>query len=252
MHCKGAAMATLSTDELQQARIDLAAAFRWAVRHGLHEGICNHFSLAVGDDQFLINAHGYHWSEITASSILLAHYDGTIVEGDRNVEPTAFHIHSRIHKACPQAVCIMHTHMPYATALTLVEGGQLEPVEQGSLRFHGHTVYDDDYNGIALSTAEGDRIAAKLGNNDIVFMAAHGVTVTGTSVARTFDRLYYLERACQLQVIARSTGLPLRRLPDDIIDATVRQFAASNTDSAPLHFDSLKRILDRDEPDYKT
>jgi ribulose-5-phosphate 4-epimerase/fuculose-1-phosphate aldolase len=245
-------MATLSTGELQQARIDLAAAFRWAVRHGLHEGICNHFSLAVGDDQFLINAHGYHWSEITASSILLTHYDGTVIEGDRNVEPTAFHIHSRIHKACPQAVCIMHTHMPYATALTLVEGGQLEPVEQGSLRFHGHTVYDDDYNGIALSTAEGDRIAAKLGNNDIVFMAAHGVTVTGTSVARTFDRLYYLERACQLQVIARSTGLPLRRLPDDIIEATVRQFAASNTDSAPLHFDSLKRILDRDEPDYKT
>jgi ribulose-5-phosphate 4-epimerase/fuculose-1-phosphate aldolase len=245
-------MATLSTDELQQARIDLAAAFRWAVRHELHEGICNHFSLAVGDDQFLINAHGYHWSEITASSILLANYDGTIVEGDREVEPTAFHIHSRIHKACPQAICVMHTHMPNATALTLVEGGRLEPVEQGALRFHGSTVYNDDYNGLALSSDEGDRIAAALGDNDIVFMAAHGVTVTGSSVARTFDKLYYLERACQLQVLARSTGLSLRWLSDEVIETTVRQFATSNTDSAPLHFDSLKRILDRDEPDYKS
>ena len=244
-------MATLSPDELQQARIDLAAAFRWAVRHGLNEGICNHFSLAVGDDQFLINAHGYHWSEITASSILLAHYDGTVIEGDRDVEPTAFHIHSRIHKACPQAVCIMHSHMPYATALTLVEGGRLEPVEQGALRFHENTVYDDDYNGIALSNDEGDRIAAKLGDRDILFMAAHGVTVAGSTVARTYDRLYYLERACQAQVIARSTGLKLRRLPDQVIEATVRQFAASNTDSAPLHFDSLKRILDAEEPSYK-
>ena len=245
-------MATLSDEELQQARIDLAASFRWAVRHGFNEGICNHFSLAVGDDQFLINAHGYHWSEITASSIMLADYDGTIIEGDRDVEPTAFYIHSRIHKACPHAVCVMHTHMPYATALTLVEGGRLEPVEQGAIRFIDHVVYDDDYAGLALDTDEGDRIAAGLGNKSIMFMGAHGVTVTGSTVARTYDSLYYLERACQAQVLARSTGLPFRRLPDEVIEHTRQQFAASNTDSAPLHFESLKRILDKEEPDYKS
>lgn len=244
-------MATLSDAELQQARVDLAASFRWAVRHGFNVGICNHFSLAVGDDQFLINAHGYHWSEITASSIMLAGYDGTIVEGDREVEPTAFYIHSRIHKACPHAVCVMHTHMPYATALTLVEGGRLEPVEQGALRFVDDVVYDDDYNGIALDTAEGDRIAAALGNKSIMFMGAHGVTVTGSTIARTYDALYYLERACEAQVIARSTGLPFRRLPDDIVEHTKEQFRTSNTDSAPLHFAALKRILDKEEPDYK-
>lgn len=244
-------MATLSDAELQQARIDLAASFRWAVRHGFNEGICNHFSLAVGDDQFLINAHGYHWSEITASSIMLADYDGTIIEGDRDVEPTAFYIHSRIHKACPHAVCVMHTHMPYATALSLVEGGRLEPVEQGALRFIDHAAYDDDYAGLALDNTEGDRIAAKMGNKSVMFMGAHGVTVAGSTVAATYDSLYYLERACQAQVLARSTGLPLRRLPQEVIDRTKQQFAQSNTDSAPLHFDSLKRILDRDEPDYK-
>ncbi len=245
-------MATLSDADLQQARIDLAASLRWAVRHGFNVGICNHFSLAVGDDQFLINAHGYHWSEITASSIMLAEYDGTIVEGDREVEPTAFYIHSRIHKACPNAVCVMHTHMPYATALTLVEGGRLEPVEQGALRFVDDIVYDDDYNGIALDTAEGDRIAGALGTKSIMFMGAHGVTVTGSTIARTYDALYYLERACEAQVIARSTGLPFRRLPDEVVEQTKEQFRTSNTDSAPLHFDSLKRILDKEEPDYKS
>src|SRR3546814_7424064 len=96
-------MQTFSPAESRQARIDLAAAFRWAVRHGLNEGICNHFSLAVGDDRFLVNAHGLHWSEITASSILLADGEGDIIEGDRPVEPTAFFIHSRVHRACPHA-----------------------------------------------------------------------------------------------------------------------------------------------------
>lgn len=244
-------MATLSDEELQQARIDLAASFRWAVRHGFNVGICNHFSLAVGDDQFLINAHGYHWSEITASSMILADYDGTIIEGDREVEATAFYIHSRIHKACPHATCVMHTHMPYATALSMVEGGRLEPVEQGALRFQDHIAYDEDYAGLALDTDEGDRIAAAMGNKSVMFMGAHGVTVTGSTVARTYDALYYLERACEAQVIARSTGLPLRKLPDEIIERTKQQFAHSNTDSAPLHFDALKRVLDKDEPDYK-
>ena len=75
--------------------------------------------------------------------------------------------------------------------------------------------------------------------------------VTTTAVTTTYDSLYYLERACQMQVLARSTGLPLRRLPNEVIDHTRQQFAASNTDSAPLHFESLKRILDKEEPDYK-
>lgn len=242
-------MKTFSPAEIRQARIDLAAAFRWAVRHGLNEGICNHFSLAVGDDRFLVNAHGLHWSEITASSILLADGEGNIIEGDRPVEPTAFFIHSRVHRACPHAVCVMHTHMPYATALTLVEGGRLEPIEQNALRFHEHIAYDDDYNGLALDNSEGDRIAAKLGNRSILFLASHGVVVAGPTVAHAYDDLYYLERACRTQVLARSTGLPLRRLGDAVIQATQQQFQGERV-SAPLHFAALKRILDREEPDY--
>lgn len=242
-------MAALCADEIEQARVDLAAAFRWAVRHGLNEGICNHFSMDVGDGRFLVNRYGLHWSEITASSMVLADFDGNVVEGDGEVEPTAFFIHSRIHKACPNAAVVMHTHMPYATALTLCEGGRLEPCEQKALRFFPHIVYDDDYGGVALDNAEGDRLAAKLGDKRIMFMASHGVLVARRTVADAYDDLYYLERACQTQVLARQTGLPLRRLSNAVIAHTLDQYSGERLSARP-HFASLKRILDREEADY--
>jgi ribulose-5-phosphate 4-epimerase/fuculose-1-phosphate aldolase len=244
-------MAILNESERWQVRVDMAAAFRWAVRHGLHEGICNHFSYAVGEDKFLINRWGMHWSEITASNILLADYDGNVLEGEGTVEPTAFYIHSRVHLACPHAVCAMHTHQPYTTAISMLEGGRLEPAEQKALRFYSRLAYDDDYNGLALDTAEGDRIAATLGNKSAVIMGSHGVMVTGGTVAHTYDDLYYLERACEVQVLALSTGRPLRKLPAGVIARTVEQSKGERA-SAPDHFAALKRVLDRDEPDYKS
>ena len=242
-------MPALSAPEIKQARIDLAAALRWAVRHGLNEGICNHFSMDVGEGRFLVNPLGWHWSEVSASSLLMADFDGNVLEGDGEVEPTAFYIHSRIHKNCPQARVVLHTHMPYATALTMCEGGRLEPCEQKAIRLSQDIAYDDDYSGLALDNAEGDRMAAKLGNKRILFLASHGIIVTHDTVAEAYDDLYYLERACQVQVIARQSGLPLRRLSDEIVEET-RQQSGDSRFSAPLHFASLKRLLDREEPDY--
>jgi ribulose-5-phosphate 4-epimerase/fuculose-1-phosphate aldolase len=243
-------MAILSEEERRAVRVDLAAAFRWAVRHGLHEGICNHFSYGVGEDKFLINRWGMHWSEISASSLLLADFDGNVLEGEGAVEPTAFYIHSRVHLGCPHATCIMHTHQPYTTAITLLEQGRLEPCEQKALRFYSRLAYDDAYNGIALSTEEGDRLASKIGNKSALMMGSHGVLVTGGTVAHAYDDLYYLERACEVQVLALSTGKPLRKLPDDVVALTVEQTKGERR-GAPGHFDALKRVLDRDEPDYK-
>ena len=139
--------------DIRALRADLAAALRWAARLGLSEGICNHFSLAVDDrgERFLVNPWGWHWSEITASSLVLCDARGKVLEGGNAVEPTAFYIHSRIHLKAPHALCVMHTHMPYALALCTVEGGRLEMCEQNALRFHDRISYDDRYNGIALS-----------------------------------------------------------------------------------------------------
>src|SRR5690606_27090453 len=109
--------------------------------------------------------------------------DGKVVEGAGEVEATAFFIHSRIHKARKDAVCVLHTHMPYATALTMIEGGRIEPCLQTNLRFYDDIAYDDTYNGLALSVEEGDRMAAALGDKSVLSLANHGVLVVGRNVA---------------------------------------------------------------------
>ncbi len=237
--------------EIHQARVDLAAAFRLAARLWLNEGICNHFSLRLpgSADRFLINAYGLHWSEITASNLLTVDDAGNQIEGDGKVELTAITLHTAIHRAHPQAACVLHTHMPYATALACLENGRLEPLSLSGLRFYHSVGYDDDFAGPATQESEGDRSAAKLGNKSILFMANHGVMVTGPTVARAFDDLYYLERACQVQVLAMSTGRPLRLVPEDVARASRRELDMLEM-LANNHFTAMKRILDREEPDY--
>jgi ribulose-5-phosphate 4-epimerase/fuculose-1-phosphate aldolase len=234
-----------------QGRIDLAAALRWAARLGLNEGVCNHFSLELAVDRYLINPQGLHWSEVTAGDILLIDGRGQVLEGRHALEPSAFFIHSHIHRANPQAKCILHTHMPFATALTLVAGGRLEWCSQDALRDWNRVAYDDVYNGVALDDAEGQRIAHKLRGKDVMFMASHGVTVAGASVAWAFDDLYYLERSCMHQVLAvqGAAGRPLRRVPDAMCEMVAAQIAGERQQS-DLYFASIKRMLDRDEPGW--
>lgn len=179
------------TNDIAEAREDLAAAYRLADRYGLSEGICNHLTLAVPgrDDRFLLIPYGMHWSEVTASSLLVVDRDGDKVEGEGFIEPTAFYIHGAIHKARSEARCVMHTHMPHALALCMIEDGRLEFADQNACRFYGRVAYDDDFNGVVLDWDEANRIAAALGGKDVLFMAHHGVTVVGETVARAWERL---------------------------------------------------------------
>ena len=232
------------------ARVDLAAALRLAVRMDLHEGVCNHFSVMLDRRRFLLNRFGLHWCEVTAGNLLCLDADGKLLEGEGEFEKTAFYIHSRIHLAHPRAACVLHTHMPYATALTLLAEGRLEMVEQNALRFHQDIAYDDTYNGLVVDNAEGDRLAAALGDKRVMFLANHGVIVVGTTVAEAFDALYYLERACRLQVLARSMGGAIRPVRPEVVRETRRMLAADAPKYSRAHFGALKRILDREEPDY--
>ena len=246
------------SDSLQQQRIDLACALRWAARLGLHEGVCNHFSLAVAcedgvvrGDRFLINPYGWHWSEITASSLVLCDAAGNVLEGLNTVEPTAFFIHSRVHLKAPQATCVMHTHMPYATALTLRREGRLAMCEQNALMFYGRLAYDDDYGGLALDGSEGDRIAASLGNASALMLASHGVIVTGRNVTEAFADLYYLERAAQAQILAASGGHELRAIPEEVQRQTAQQHMQEYEGLTQRLFSAYRRLLDKEEPDYR-
>jgi len=242
----------LSSTALEQAaRVDLAAAFRLAVRFDLHEGVCNHFSVMLADRRtFLLNRYGLHWGEVSASNLLALDAAGRVVAGEGEYEKTAFWIHSRIHRAHTHAACVLHTHMPYATALTLLEDGRLEMVEQNALRFHNDIAYDDEYNGLVVDEAEGDRLARVLGAKRVLFLANHGVIVVGATVAEAFDLLYYLERSCRLQVLARMMGGKRRAVRPEVVERTYRLLRADAPQYAGAHFSALKRLLDREEPAY--
>lgn len=247
----GAREAAKAQDATEKAaRVDLAAAFRLAVRMDLHEGVCNHFSLMLPGGRFLLNRYGLHWSEVAASNLLALDAAGNVLEGEGEFEKTAFYIHSRIHLANPRAACVLHTHMPYATSIALLEGGRLEMVEQNALRFHDDIAYDDLYNGLVVDDAEGDRLARVLGDKRVLFLASHGVIVVGPTVAEAFDLLYYLERACRLQVLARSSGLPFRKIRPEVVRDTCRMILADTPKYAGAHFSALKRLLDREEAGY--
>lgn len=243
----------LETDEIWQARIDLAACLRTAARHGLEEGICNHFSAVVPGhpDLFLVNRLGYAFEEASASNLLICDFDGNVLSGDGEPEATAFYIHARLHRMSPRVGAAFHTHMPNATALSMLEGEPLVWAGQTALKFYGRTVVDEDYNGLALDEREGDRIAAVLGDNDILFMKNHGVMVCAANIAEAWDDLYYLERAAEVQLKAMSTGRTLLPVKPEIAAAAARQMREGDPESARLHLESIKRVLDRKDPDYK-
>jgi ribulose-5-phosphate 4-epimerase/fuculose-1-phosphate aldolase len=235
---------------LNTLRRDLAAAFVIADRMGFSEGICNHFSAVLpGDEErYLINPFGTHWSEMRPESLLLIDGDGRVVEGDGEVEATARFIHVAGHRANSRHRVLLHTHMPHATALTMVEGGRLEMVHQTAARFHGRMSHHA-FGGIALDDAEGERIAEAQRNNpaaDIFFLDNHGVTVGGESVAAAFDDLYYLERACRQQVLAAQLGLPWKLIEGDLLEQTRRQIDEVRLPMAESHFIALLRIHNLD------
>lgn len=239
-----------------EARIDLAAAHRLADRQGFSEGIFNHFTLAVPgtSDRYLQIPFGLHWSEVTASCLMEVGCDGSLLNGGE-IERSAFCIHAPIHRLIPSAACVLHTHMPFASALTRLEDPRIEAIGQTEIGFLDCIAYDEEYTGLALDPAEGERLAGVLGSrNKVLFMDNHGILVVGETVAEAYDRLYYLERACQVQLYAMWTTRKLKQVPPAIVEHTLRQYAASPSyrgkPACEHHFAALKRVLDRREPDY--
>ena len=226
-------------------RQDLALALRAAAHHGLSEGVCNHFSVALPDkaqDRFLINPRGLHWSEIGADDIVLIDVHGEVLAGRHRVEPTALFIHGAVHRVAGHAV-VLHCHMPYATALTLTADRALDPaLSQNAMRYMNRIAIDAQYNGLALDHAEGERIARAMAGKDVAFLANHGVIVAGARVAHAYDDLYYLERACQHQVIAQSTGRPLAPVNAELA-ARVAEQIQGEREQSDLFFEALRRLL---------
>jgi ribulose-5-phosphate 4-epimerase/fuculose-1-phosphate aldolase len=230
--------------EVAVLREDLALALRAAAHHGFGEGVCNHFSVALPrrSDLFLLNPRGLMWSEVRAADIVMVDAQGCRLAGRHQVEPTAMFIHAAVHRIAAKT-CVLHSHMPYATALTLTEDRALDTtLSQNAMRFHGRIAVDGNYNGLALDASEGERIAGAMQGADIVFLGNHGVIVCGERVDYAYDDLYYLERACAVQVIAQSTGRAMRPV-DPAIAARVAQQANGERMQSELFFQALRRTL---------
>jgi ribulose-5-phosphate 4-epimerase/fuculose-1-phosphate aldolase len=234
--------AVTSPQAMAEMKADLALALRAAAHHGLAEGVCNHFSVAVSDKTFLINPRGLHWSEVDREDIVLVDELGNVLEGKHRVEPTALFIHAAVHRICGHKV-VLHTHMPYATALTLTEAGAIDPyLSQNAMRFVDRIAIDPDYNGLALDQAEGERIARSMQGKDVGFLANHGVIVAGDSMAHAYDDLYFLERAAQHQVLAAASGSRLKTVNRDLAQRVAAQ-VQSEREQSDLFFEALRRLL---------
>ena len=227
-------------------RDQLALALRAAAHHGFGEGVCNHFSVALPGcgDVFLLNPRGLMWSEVQAADIVMIDASGRKLAGRHAVEPTAMFIHGAIHRIAGKT-CVLHSHMPHATALTLTSDRGLDTtLSQNAMRFHGRVAMDPHYNGLALDQAEGERIARALGDADVAFLGNHGVVVCGERVDYAYDDLYYLERACEVQVIAQSTGRALQPVAAAIAARVAEQVNGERLQSE-LFFSALRRTLPR-------
>jgi len=236
--------ADFRSSAITRLRTDLALALRAAAHHGLAEGVCNHFSVELpdGSGRFLLNPRGLLWAEVQADDIVLVDTHGNALAGRHPVEPTAMYIHAAIHRLCGQAV-VLHTHMPHATALTCTSDRALDTtLSQNAMRFHGRVGIDPAYNGLALDAAEGERIARAMGRADIAFLGNHGVVVCGPTVAWAYDDLYYLERACSVEVMARQTGRPLVPV-DAALCARVASQVQGERMQSDLFFEALRRRL---------
>jgi len=247
-HTNGSAVDEYASPGVRRLREDLSLALRAAAHHRLEEGVCNHFSVMLpgAQNRYLINPRGLHWSEAGPDDIVLIDVRGNVLAGRHGVEPTALFIHGAVHRLTRRAV-VLHCHMPYATALTLTSVRALDPtLSQNAMRFMGRIALDAEYNGLALDNAEGERIASTMlggnANRDVAFLGNHGVIVTGHTIAHAYDDLYYLERACMHEVIARSTGLPLRPV-DAELAARVAEQIQGEREQSDLFFEALRRML---------
>lgn len=237
------------------ARVELAACYRIFAHLGWTELIFNHITLRVPGPghHFLINPYGLWYHEVTASNLVKIDLDGNIVgNSDWPVNPAGFVIHSAIHAARPDARCVMHTHTTAGMAVACLEEGL------SGDNFYGAVIGDrcayHDFEGITTDPDEKPRLVASLGSNNFMILRNHGLLTCGETPAAAFQRLWTLQRACEVQLAALQTGRPLIAVPETVRQKSQRiseTFEGNMQPSEDRVFQALKRTIDRIDPSYK-
>ena len=237
---------------VRQARLELAAALRWAARLGYQSGVCNHFSVAVPGrpELMLINPEGFLWSEARTGDLVIADHDGGIRTGNgHTVELTAFSIHAPIHRLRPNAVAVLHTHMHHATAICLRANGTVSPSYLSAMSIYERIVYDRSFDGAALTPAEGERLAGLLGDEFVLMLQNHGPLVVGATIGEALLRLVFLEDTCRMQILAESGGHALAPIAPALLARIPRDVARFKTYGSQF-MAAILRTLEREEPDF--
>ena len=238
-------------------RCDLAALYRLVAHHGMSDWIYTHISarLPGPEHHFLINQYGVLFEEMTASELVKIDLEGNIIQEPhqaaltpRRVNAAGFCIHSAIHMARPDIMCVVHTHTTAGIAVSAQQRGLL-PISQHALKFHGCMAYHG-YEGIALELDERERLVADLGEHRAMILRNHGLLVGGRTIAEAFSDIYFLERACQAQVAAGNVELVIP--PDSVRRHTAAQFNQEGSLAhAQLAWHSALRMIEGGGPDWR-
>ncbi|MGE5525707.1 MAG: class II aldolase/adducin family protein [Rhodospirillaceae bacterium] len=235
------------------ARVDLAACYRLAAHFRMTDLIYTHISARVPgpDEHFLINAFGLTWDEITASNLVKVTLDGDVVEDPTGsgINRAGYVIHSAVHRARPDIACVIHTHTRAGIAVSAQQHGLL-PLSQHAMRFTGNLAYHD-YEGLALELDEQARLVRDLGAHKAMILRNHGLLTCGASVAEAFDLMYYLERACDIQIAALAGGATPRLCAPEVAAKVAQQFKTLPYKAKQTEWKALLRMLDRTDPTYR-
>jgi ribulose-5-phosphate 4-epimerase/fuculose-1-phosphate aldolase len=236
-----------------QARVDLAAAYRLVAFYGWDDLIFTHISARIPgpEHHFLLNPYGMMFEEVTASSLVKIDLDGRKVsDSPYFINPAGFTIHSAVHAAREDALCVMHLHTDYGIAVSAQENGLL-PISQQAMFPLASLAYHN-YEGLALNEEEKPRLVADLGDKNYMILRNHGLLTVGKSAADAFLSMYILERACRIQILAQSGDGDLHCVPNDIIDLTAKQMSAVTVgQGADLTWPGLLRKLDRIDSSFR-
>lgn len=240
-----------------EVRCELAALYRLLAQFRMTDIIYTHISARVpgGHDVFLINRYGVLFHEMRASDLVRIDLEGNIIEdglGAGAVNTAGFTIHSAIHQARPDAKYVIHSHTQAGIAVAAQDAGLL-PISQHSMRFHGALSYHE-YEGIAVDLGERERLANDLGENPAMILRNHGLLTVGKSAGEAFSHLYYLERACQIQIAAQSGGAALRYPSQQVIEKTAQQWRDRWTDDKYLNkfWDACLQLIEKEKPEYQS
>lgn len=238
-----------------QARVELAAAYRLVHHYDWTELIYNHISYELPNERgtFLINPFGLAYSEVTASNLVKIDIEGNVLSDTvHRINRAGFVIHGAIHKARPDARCVLHTHSRAGIAVCCLKEG-LVPMTQGGLQFYNRVSYHD-YEGFNVNLDEQERLVQSLGKNNVFILRNHGVLTVGETIHKAFQRMFYLEQACQVQLDTYQTGRAVNMPPPEVCEETARRWEESASDATAnddIEWGALLRLVDRLYPDYR-